>query len=118
MADDSVFWWTLDQLFMLLLAKGDFDSIQPALLRCQVQLQLPSPFCKTTPGASPWTSQWARPTCIGMSLELVDLRGWVRMPLEPSIAYEDMRRDITPQYDHQRCGFWPARLFLLADLIA
>jgi hypothetical protein len=53
MADDSVFWWTLDQLFMLLLAKGDFDSIQPALLRCQVQLQLPSPFCKTTPGASP-----------------------------------------------------------------
>jgi hypothetical protein len=118
MADDFVFWTTLDQLFMFSLAKGDFDSVQPALLCCQVQLQLLSPFCKTALGASPWTSQWARPTCIGMSLELVDLRGWVRMPLEPSIAYEDMRRDITPPYDHQRCGFWSARLFLLADLIA
>jgi hypothetical protein len=105
MADDCDSWTALDQLFMSFLAKGDFDLVQSALLCWQVHLQQLPPFCKTTPDVPLWTSQFVLRTCIGMSLELVDLRGWVRMPLQPSIAYEDMRRDITPPYHHQRCGF-------------
>ena len=115
MAGGSVFWRTLDQLFMSFLASGKSDLIQPELLCCQVYLQQLPPFCKTTPGVPPWTSQLVLQTCIGMPLKLVDLRGWVNMPLRPSIACQDMSKKLTPPYDHQRCGFCFARLFLLAD---
>ena len=115
MADGSVFWRTLDQLFMPFLASGDFHSFQPALLCCQVHLQQLPPFCKAAPGVSSWTSQSILQTCNGVPLTLVDDRGWVDMPLQPSIACEDMSKNITPPYDQQRCGFCFARLFLLAD---
>jgi len=115
MADDSVFWRTLDQLFMPFLTSGDFDLVQPALLCCQVILQRLPPFCKTAPGVSPWTSQSILQTCNGVPLTLVDLRGWANMAPRPSIACKDMSKNITLPYDHRRCGFCFARLFLLAD---
>jgi hypothetical protein len=91
------------------------DLTEPALLCCQVYLQQLPPFCKTTPGVSSWTSQLIQQTCNEVPLTLVDLRGWVNMPPRPSIASKDMSKNITPPYDHQRCGFCFARLFLLVD---
>lgn len=105
MLDNSVFWRTLNQLFMLFSATGGFDLIHPASLCCQVHLQQLSPFCKTTSGTPPWTSQLVLQPCNGIPFELVDRRVWVKMSPQPSIACKKMSIDITPPYDHQRCGF-------------
>lgn len=105
MLDDSVFWRTLNQLFMLFSATRAFDLIHPALLCCQVHLQQLPPFCKTASGILPWTSQLVLQPCNGMPLELVDRRVWFNMSARPSIACKKMSRDITPPYDRQRCGF-------------
>lgn len=107
MLDGSVFWRTLDQLFMLFSATTGFDLNHPALLCCQVHLQQLPPFCKTTSAVPPWTSQLVLQSCNGMPLELVDRRVWVKMSPRPSIACNKMSRDITPPYHHQRCGFLP-----------